>query len=283
MMNKKRLVKPSNPAPKKSAPVRKQVSADDQPNRPQVRKRLVKQSDKQLDKQPDKAIPDAPRAWPSVGRKHKWKTSTLDAEEGVIRVPASLVPDTFPSLSASSPPDTFYRVNKTTGDMAGLVTRMPDDVFVAWSYCGACGSAVELCGCKGGIIAPRSVEWIYVTTLVRSEGTRLEHPIDATHWDITKRGLYWYRPKSGSGRTYTPLDRPVIKPQQSVPQKPAQKPARLAKPGKPVAPEPELDLGKLGETAKSKSASAVDRLTKAMESKPAKKNAPKPKRLRKDT
>lgn len=72
-----------------------------------------------------------------------------------------------PALAmATMPPNTYYRVDRATKEVRALVTLCPDrysptPVHVGWFECGQCGKWASHCRCASGLVVPRSVEYIW--------------------------------------------------------------------------------------------------------------------------
>jgi hypothetical protein len=235
---------------------------------------------------------------PVMPKGYKWKTlkvpDLLSDGTKLHRVEPKSMPEVFPRTHQKLLPHTVFRIDKETGKCVGMLTVMPDGVNVAWDMCGGCSQHVSMCTCRGGVVQGKGVEHIYITSLARQEGVDLGHPTDVTQHEFTKRGVYWYAPKttqpawssepgwkpknsSGGGQAAKTLAKPSAghaKPEKRL----LSKSKKAGKSKGPVADVENLSMTKLNKDAKGHSESAVDELTKRL-SKPS---TPKPqKRLRK--
>lgn len=178
---------------------------------------------------------------PKVPKKWKWKGKKEGGRfKGYIRVKPEDMPPDFPRPHKMIVPDTFWLVDPTKGTVRQLSTVMPDKVIVGWSDCTVCSNTVARCICKSGFIHSRGVEWIYIRSLMRSDGIAFssDSKIDSTSPTITQHGLYWYRPKdyaavpaasrhvvrpSGHKTLPKPSERPTAKPLKPLKKKSGQK------------------------------------------------------------
>lgn len=127
---------------------------------------------------------------PKQGKKRLGKRSTLPTytptKVGTYKGEYDLVaPSKRPDHSAYPkfnpkrvPPDTYYAVERDLRKPMQLMTVMPDGLAVGWSNCGNCHGWWGLCSCPGGIVCPRSVEYIYNKTVARLAGEEWDwqHP-----------------------------------------------------------------------------------------------------------
>lgn len=227
---------------------------------------------------------------PVMPKGYKWKTlKTVDLVEGGVklhRVDPTNMPKEFPVVHPKLAPNTVFRINKETGKCHGMVTVMPDGVNVAWDVCGGCNQHVSICTCRNGIIHGKGVEHIYISSLARSDGVDLGHPIDVTQHEFTQRAIYHYaqrqskapswsrtegdwKPSNGGTAPERPKRLTKAAERPTEPQKRLlKKPAKGGKTKGPVADVENLSISKLNKDAKGQSESAVDELTKRL-SKPS--------------
>lgn len=85
-------------------------------------------------------------------------------------IDTSVEGDGYPRVSRFVPPGTMRKVFNDKRPVHSFVTVMPDGLRVAWDICGYCASWVGCCTCANGVSAPRSVEYIYDSTVASMAG-----------------------------------------------------------------------------------------------------------------
>jgi hypothetical protein len=237
-------------------------------------------------------------------RKIDWKGTKDKAHPEWLRVASEDMPDGYPKMHKQSVPGAHFLIDPKTNKITGMITKMPDGVWLAWGACMFCKSFVSQCDCAGGILNPASVEWIYIRTMITQNGDEIpDHgPVSIDSQPVRKYGRWWYRAKE---RGITFPRQPSLRPNGAVRGKhlvrrpghqgtaarpstghtgaPRGGPKHLLR-RQPASTGPEVDVErfdkrKMDATAASKEKGLLNDIEKRMESEPT----PAPKRLIKKT
>jgi hypothetical protein len=109
--------------------------------------------------------------------------------------------------------ETFYSVDRNSFKLNGILTRMPNGVYIAWTSCGMCHSHYTNCSCRSGLTCARSIEFIYDKTVAEMKGEVFQygHPnYLGSVLDKARRsgaGLNWVN--TSPARPVEPLAKPL--------------------------------------------------------------------------
>lgn len=293
-LQKKPLSKPKPLAKAQHKVTRSAVEAPKAEVRP--KQGLVKVEPKQAPPS-SRPVPSIPKGFPWKGKKDPTRTGKLNR---YLLVKPENMPDGFPVLHDKCLPDSFWRVDPKSNTVRCMVTVLPDGLHAAWGNCSVCLNSDVRCVCKGGLIHPRGMEWIYIRSLLRQDGVSDDMlggksgSVDSNHHEVQHRAVYWYKGKdvsrvpSPKGYSSADLARDRDK-YGKKPLGPSKAPSRgsgkpLGKPlsskaaTKPVPPRPakplrskgpqvdvsNISLSKLNEDAASMADSLTEQVTKSL-------------------